>query len=124
MQNNKADSEKNKNNAFIEPEHHDSDCEEYDSKIMDCDSEVNNKLEQATTNVNSTMPDQNSAEKLYNDKGVQVTSGDLNVSFCAFIRSEKDLITMCNIKSFQILNELTNLMDEIYPQKKTFIKYS
>lgn len=25
---------------------------------------------------------------------------------------------MCNIKSFQILNKLTNLMDEIYPQKK------
>lgn len=72
MQNNAADSEINKSNAFeTEPEYHDSDCEERDSKIMDCDSEVstvNNKLEQATTNVNSTMPDQNSAEKVCNDK--------------------------------------------------------
>lgn len=84
MQNNIADSEKNKSNAFTESEHHDSDCKEYDSRIMDCDSEestVNNKLEQATTNVNSMMPDQYSAEKIMNDKGVQVTSDDLSVSF-------------------------------------------
>lgn len=71
------------------------------------------------------MPDQNSAEKVCNDKGVQVTSDDFNISFCVFIKNEKDLITMCNIKNLKILNELTNLMNEIYPQKKkTFIKYS
>lgn len=79
---------------------------------MDCDSEISivNKLEQVATNVNNTMPDQNSAEKVCNDKGVQVTSGDFNISFCVFIKNEKDLITMCNIKNFKILNELTNFL--------------
>ena len=123
MQGDTAYSEINESNAFkTEPEHCDLDCEKRDLEIMECDSKmsiINEKLEEATTNVNSMMSDQNNAEKVCNNKCVQVSSGDLSVSFCAFIKSEKDLITMCNIKNFKILNELTNLMDEIYPRKNS-----
>ena len=52
------------------------------------------------------------------DKSFQVKSGDFLTKFTDFISSESDLMTLCNIKSFSILNELTRLMDKIYPQKK------
>ena len=55
---------------------------------------------------------------MYIDKGIQVTSGDLSNSFSSFIKSEKNLITICNIKSFKIIDALTELMDRIYPKKK------
>lgn len=71
-----------------EPEFHDSDCELKEVVELSC------------------------------DQAVQVTSGDLQFNFTHFIKSEQDLITMCNIKSFAILDELTSLMDEIYPLVK------
>lgn len=55
------------------------------------------------------------------DKNIQVTSGDFLPEFCRIIKNEKDLMTMCNIKSFAILNQLTHLMKKIYPDKKKHI---
>lgn len=56
------------------------------------------------------------------DKSVQVTSGDFKVSFCSFIKTDQDLITMCNIRNFKILDELTSLVDEAYPpSRKTLL---
>lgn len=53
-----------------------------------------------------------------NEKAIQVTTGDFQVTLCSFIKTEKDLRIMCNIKSFKILNELVKLIDEIYPLKR------
>lgn len=52
------------------------------------------------------------------DIGVQITSRDFIMSFSSFIKTDQELITMCGIKSFNILNELAKLMDEIYPAKR------
>ena len=61
---------------------------------------------------------------MYIDKGIQVTSGDFSNSFLSFIKSEKNLITICSIKSFKILDALTELMDRIYPQKRQRLLYT
>ena len=48
----------------------------------------------------------------------KVKSGDFIVSFCNFIKTEQNLVTMCNIKSFAVLDELVKVMEKCYPQKK------
>ena len=53
-----------------------------------------------------------------NEKAIQVTTTDFQVTLCSFIKTEKDLRIMCNIKSFEILNELVALMDEMYPVQR------
>lgn len=58
------------------------------------------------------------------DKSVQVTTGDFQPTLCTFIKSEKELVTMCNIKSFKILDELMQFIDKIYPRKKKQISLS
>ena len=52
------------------------------------------------------------------DKSVQVNSDNFILTFSSFIKSESDLITMCNIKSFSILVELTKIMNDTYLQKR------
>ena len=46
--------------------------------------------------------------------------GDLSNSFSLFIKCEKNLIKICNIKSFKILDALTELMDRGYPKKNAY----
>ena len=53
-----------------------------------------------------------------NEKAIEVSTTDFPVTFGSFIKTEKDLIIMCNIKSFKIFNELVELMYEIYPVQR------
>ena len=69
-------------------------------------------------NVDSVVQKQNSTENVYIYKGIKVTSGDLSNPFSSFIKSEKNLFTICNIKSCKILDALTELMNRIYPKTK------
>ena len=59
--------------------------------------------------------------KKFADKGTQVVSGDLSFSFLkTHIQTNSDLLTFCNIRKFEVLNELAKIFDEIYPHKKKF----
>ena len=60
----------------------------------------------------------NIANNSVTNEAVQVSSGDFVSNVCKFIKTEKDLVTMCNVKSFNILNELTALSDEFHPSKR------
>ena len=111
---------KESNSGEVELDCHNSDCEGEEFKTMKCESvipAVKNDLECGKINVHSVVQKQDSTENVYIDKGIQVTSGDLSNSFSSFIKSEKNLITICNIESFKILDALTELMDRIYPKK-------
>ena len=104
----------------VELECHDSDCNGNESKTIKCEFEIpddKNDLEFGKINVDSIVQTQNSADNVYIDKGIQMPGDDLSISFSSFIKSEQDLMTMCNIKNFIILDTLTELMDEVYPQK-------
>ena len=107
------------NNDLIEmePELHDKDCEENKeaSDGKDC-----------SYNAHGDVPDSNVEEKIKSNiannsvtnKAVQVSSGDFVSNVCTFIKTEKDLVSMCNVKSFNILNELTALLDDLYPSER------
>lgn len=58
------------------------------------------------------------SQKVCIDKGTQVKSGDLSVTFSCFIETSKDLMTMCNIRSFAVLDQLVEAMDKCYPRKR------
>lgn len=104
---------------------HDLDCE-FNSKNIECEPEtsiVDNEIRQDNIASDSNIKEKNkSNEKLFQDKSIQVTSGDFKVSFCSFIKTDQDLITMCNIRNFKILDELSCLVDEAYPpSRKTLL---
>ena len=112
---------KESNSGEVEPDCHNSDCEGEEFKTVECESvilAVRNYLECGKINVDSVVQKQSGTENVYIDKGIQITSGDLSNSFSSFIKSEKNLITICDIKSLKILGALTELMDQIYPKKK------
>ena len=98
-----------------EPEQHDLDCENsgVESFINETTSENLQKNEEDHNNTCSKCQ-----KKTYNDQSTEVKSGDFIVSFCNFIKAEQDLVTMCNIKSFAILDELVKAMEKCYPQKR------
>ena len=87
----------------IEPGLHDNDCEETKEACDDKD---------CSCNLHSDVPDSNVEEIIKSnipnnsvtDKAVQVSSGDFVSNICTFIKTEKDLVTMCNVKNFNILN--------------------
>ena len=63
--------------------------------------------------------DQEKVEKIVTvDASVQVQSGDIMLPYCSCVKTESDLITICNIKSFAILNKIAQLMDQAYPSKR------
>ena len=101
--------ETNKQNPCeIEPANHDELCEllEYVLDITSGKNEMNNSTDSRDT---QTVTDN------FNDKGVQVNAGDFGLTFSSFIKSKSDLITLCNIKSLSILEEITKIMDETFP---------
>lgn len=108
------------NDKFVAIDH-DLDCE-FNSKNIECEPEtsiVDNEIRQDNIASDSNIKEKNkSNEKLFQDKSIQVTSGDFKVSFCSFIKTDQDLITMCNIRNFKILDELSCLVDEAYPQSR------
>ena len=113
-----------------EPDHHDSDCEDsFEAEMMNeldysldkiPEENIKNKQKHEGEESNSTFC-KNFSKKMQCDQGTQVTSGDLTVSFCTFIKTEQDLMTMCNIRSFAILDELVKSMEKYYPQKRKLI---
>lgn len=121
----------NQNDQFVtiesrtcreKPEYHDLDCE-FNSKSIECEPEaliVGDKVEQNNIASDSNIKEKNKSDKkLIQDKSVQVTSGDFKVSF---IKIDKDLIIMCNMRNFKILDELISLVDEAYPpSRKTLL---
>lgn len=53
------------------------------------------------------------------DKEVQVSSGDLYVTFVSTIKQENQLNSLTGISSFDLLNSLTNLVAKNFPDKKS-----
>lgn len=95
-------------------EHYDADCEaEYEAAFK-----IFNYNELCVNNESLNIVAENEILTQNRDIGVQVTSRDFIMSFSLFIKTDKELITMCGIKSFDILNELAKIMDEIYPAKR------
>ncbi|XP_033231598.1 uncharacterized protein LOC117182608 [Belonocnema kinseyi] len=93
------------------PEHHDVDCE---------NSNVDNFINLQKTEEHHTTCSK-CQKKIYADESTQVKSGDFIVSFRDFIKTEQDLVTMCNIKSFAVLYELIKAMDKCYPKNRKHI---
>ena len=69
---------------------------------LDCilgksDKSISQNLDR--NNFNIIGDTRNSVDKVFQDKSVQVNTEIFDYSFTAFIESEKDLITLCNIKN-------------------------
>ncbi|XP_043466303.1 uncharacterized protein LOC122501101 [Leptopilina heterotoma] len=106
--------------SFEEVDQHDSDCEMHEKQLNNL--EISTSIDELQGNIDySNVELQNNKENRTNDIGVQVSSGDFTYTLKSFIKTEKDLMTMCNIKSFNILNKLAELIDNHYPTKKRLL---
>lgn len=71
-------------------------------------------FEDQSMHVNRTVSDDHFVEsEQHHSRSADENSSRL--SMCTFIKSEEDLMTMCDIKSSKILNELTTMLDKMYP---------
>ena len=123
------------NECEVESQDHDEHCEIFqkaqatlpENEIAPINANLDFILEQSDNcisqnldrnNFNIIGDTRNSIDKVFQDKSVQVNTEIFDYSLTGFIESEKDLITLCNIKNFDILNELTKVMDETYPLQR------
>ena len=127
------------NECEVELQDHDEDCEILqkaqamlpENEITPTGANLDFILEESGRSVRQNLDKNNfniigdtriSIDKVFQDKSVQVNNEIFDCSLPAFIKSEKDLITLCNIKNFDILNQLTEVMDETYPiQRKRLL---
>lgn len=59
-----------------------------------------------------------SSSTQYENKGIQVTSGDLLSSFTSKIQSDGHLNSLTGLSSFDLLNEICNLVTKFYPSPR------
>lgn len=93
-----------------------------------CESEVNN-LEVVPRSYDDLTVDEkvvvqsllglgNSQSSAFVDKETQVTSGDIFVTFASTIKQETNLNSLIGLNSFKMLDSLTKLISDRYPDKK------
>lgn len=101
---------------------HFSDCEEPTFEKIDNKPKVSNRNDNfqiaatATAATNASAVKQERNGKVYVDKGIQASSSDSR-STCPFVKTEKNLMIMCNINSFKIVDQLAEQIDQAYPAK-------
>lgn len=75
-----------------------------------------NLIEPFPTVIKSEPVEDFCPDPTHSDKFVQVNSEDFPSNHCQCIKTDDDLITMCDIKSFKMLSELAQLFDSHYPR--------
>lgn len=107
-------------NETYETNEHDSHCEMGEDALYDL--QMSTTMDECQENIEHyNVEKQKCKENCTNDIGVQVSSGDFTYTLKSFIKTEKDLMTLCNIKSFKILENLAELIDKYYPTRKRLL---
>ena len=127
------------NECEVQSQDYDEHCEIFqkaqamlpENEIAPTNANLNFILEKSDTSISHSLDrnnfniigdTRNGVDKVFQDKSIQVNTEIFDYSFTAFIESEKDLITLYNMKKFDILNQFTEVMDETYPiQRKRLL---